>query len=161
MLELLSWLEGSALGQGLRASGVWTYGFLNLGHIAGIATLFGSVLLLDLRLLGCWRGVDLGTISRPTVPLAAAGFSLAVVSGFCMLSFNASEYHGNPFLLIKFPAIGLGLVNVLIVSRMRAWREKGERRLTQREQGGLAIAGGLSLVCWTTALGAGRMIGYW
>jgi hypothetical protein len=161
MLELLTWLEGSALGQGLRASGVWTYGFLNLGHIAGIATLFGSVLLLDLRLLGCWRGIDLGAISRPTVPLAAAGFSLAVVTGASMLSFNASEYHGNPFLLIKFPAIALGLVNVLVVSRMRVWREKDERELTQREQARLALAGGFSLGCWLTALGAGRMIGYW
>ena len=116
MLELLSWLEGSALGEGLRASGVWTYGFLNLGHIAGISTLFGSVLMLDLRLLGLWRSVPLAMMSRPTVPLAVIGFSLAAASGVCMLSVNATEYYGNPFLLIKFPAIGLGLLNVVVVS---------------------------------------------
>jgi hypothetical protein len=57
MLELLSWLEGSALGETLRASGVWTYGVLNLGHITGIATLFGAVLLLDLRLVGLWSDI--------------------------------------------------------------------------------------------------------
>ena len=122
MLELLSWLEASALGQTIRGSGVWTYGILNLVHIAGISTLFGSVLLLDLRLLGLWSGIPLGTIARPTVPVAIIGFSLAVVSGICMLSVNATEYYQNPFLLIKFPAIALGVINVIVVSRMRVWR---------------------------------------
>jgi len=161
MLELLSWLEGSALGEGLRASGVWTYGFLNLGHIAGISTLFGSVLMLDLRLLGLWRSVPLAMMSRPTVPLAVIGFSLAAASGVCMLSVNATEYYGNPFLLIKFPAIGLGLLNVVVVSFLPEWKERAERELSRLERKRLAIAGGVSLAAWATALGAGRMIGYW
>ncbi|HUF72305.1 MAG TPA: DUF2214 domain-containing protein [Gammaproteobacteria bacterium] len=145
----------------LRSAGVWTYAVFNLGHIAGIGTLFGSVLLLDLRLLGCWRGIGLATISRPSVPLAIAGFALAVATGVCMLTFNASEYYGNPFFLIKFPAIALGLVNVVVVSRMRAWRARAERELSAGETLQLAVAGGFSLACWATALGAGRMIGYW
>jgi hypothetical protein len=161
MTSLLSWLEGSALGELLRGSGVWTYGVINLAHIAGIATLFGSVLLLDLRLLGAWRSLPLATIARPTVPLAAIGFTLAAVAGVCMLSFNGSEYIGNPFLLIKFPAIGLALLNALVVSRLPAWRERASREPTERERWQLAAAGGISLVWWITALAAGRMIGYW
>lgn len=161
MLELLSWLEASALGQTIRGSGVWTYGILNLVHIAGISTLFGSVLLLDLRLLGLWSGIPLGTIAHPTVPVAVIGFSLAVVSGICMLSVNATEYYQNPFLLIKFPAIALGVINVIVVSRMRAWREKNTRKSTSADRARLATAGGCSLACWSVALAAGRMIGYW
>jgi hypothetical protein len=130
-------------------------------HIAGISTLFGAVLLLDLRLLGVWRAAPVALLARITVPLAVIGFVLAAVSGVCMLSFNASEYYGNPFLLIKFPAILLGLVNVALVSRLPAWREKGVRELTPREGVQLAIGGGTSLACWITALTAGRMIGYW
>lgn len=161
MLELLSWLEGSALGQTLRSLGVWTYGILNLGHITGVAMLFGSVLLLDLRLLGLWRAVPLGLMARPTVPLGVIGFVLAALCGFCMISFNASEYYGNPFLLIKFPAIALGLINAAVVTRLQAWRQKSERELTAHERGQLAVAGALSIAFWTTALAAGRMIGYW
>lgn len=161
MAAFLGWLEGSALGEALRASGVWTYGLLNLGHIAGIATLFGAVLLLDLRLLGVWRDLPLATLTRPAIPLAAAGFVVAVVAGFCMISFNAGEYIGNPFLLIKFPAIGLGLANAFVVSRLPAWRERATREPTAKERLQLAVAGGISLVCWTVALAAGRMIGYW
>ena len=161
MLEFLIWLEGSALGASLRSSGVWTYAFLNLGHIVGVSSLIGSVLILDLRLLGAWRRLRLGSVSTLTVPVAAGGFVIASISGFLMLSFNASEYYENPFLLVKFPAIALGLINVAVVSRLRPWRERAERELLSAERRQLAVAGGLSLVCWVTALAAGRMIGYY
>lgn len=161
MVEFLTWLEGSALGFAVRGAGVWSYGILNLGHILGIATLFGAVLVLDLRLLGCWRRISVAQIALPTAPLAAAGFGLAALTGVCMLSTNASEYIGNPFLLIKFPAIALGLLNVAVVSRLDVWRSLESREPTDREARQLKLAGGASLVCWLTAVSAGRMIGYW
>ena len=62
----MAWLEGSSLGHAMRNAGVWTYGLVNLAHILGISSLFGSVLVLDLRLLGAWRRVPLELIARPT-----------------------------------------------------------------------------------------------
>ncbi len=161
MVELLTWLEGSALGHAIRGSGVWTYGLLNLAHILGIATLFGSILVLDLRLLGLWRTVPLAALARPAVPVAAVGFCLAAASGLCMITTNASEYIGNPYLLIKFPAIGLGLLNVFALSRLPAWKEREVRDASSRERVQVAVLGGISLACWLTAISAGRMIGYW
>lgn len=161
MLELLSAVESSALGNALRSAGVWTYGVLNLGHVLGISLLIGSVVLLDLRLLGAWRTTPLAALARPTVPLAGIGLVIALATGICMVSVNASEYYGNPFLLLKFGAIALGLVNVAVVSRLPAWRAKGEREPTGPEATQLAVAGGVSLFAWLAALGCGRMIGYW
>lgn len=159
--EFLAWMESSALGVLMRESGVWTYGIVNLGHILGISTLFGSLLILDLHLLGLWRRVPLAALSRATVPVAQVGFVVAAITGISMLSTNGTEYIGNPFLLIKFPAIGLGLINVGVLSRLPAWRARDQRELTHAEHRHLAIAGGLSLACWLTAITAGRMIGYW
>lgn len=159
--EFLAWMESSALGVAMRESGVWTYGILNLGHILGISTLFGSLLILDLHLLGLWRRVPIAALSRATVPVAQVGFTVAAVSGICMVSTNGTEYIGNPFFMIKFPAIGLGLVNVWALSRLPAWRAREDRELTGTEHRQLAIAGGLSLACWLTAITSGRMIGYW
>lgn len=158
---MLAALEGSAFAEWLRSSGVWTYGLINLGHIAGIGMLFGSVLILDLKLLGVWRTLPLSDVARLTVPPGVVGFVLAAVCGFCMLCFNASEYVGNPFLLIKFPAIALALLNALWVSRMPGWQQKDSREATVSERRMLALAGGVSLTAWVTALAAGRMIGYW
>jgi len=160
--ELMAWLEGSALAQFLRGLGIWTYGLLNLGHIVGISTLFGAVVLLDLKLLGLWRSIPAASLIRPTVPLAATGFFLAATSGIMMLSFNTTDYHGNPFLYVKFPVIVVGLVNVAIVQRLAAWKRAAAGALPESgDRTVLAISGALSLVIWSTVLACGRMIGYW
>lgn len=162
MFELMAWIEASALSEFLRGLNIWTYGLINLVHILGISTLFGAVLLLDLRLLGMWRSIPVQILIRPTVPLAAIGFILAAASGTLMFSFNTTNYHGNPFLYIKLPVIVVALVNVAIIQRMAAWRrardgapaESGDQRV-------LAVGGALSLLTWTTVITCGRMIGYW
>src|ERR1051326_5265520 len=157
----MTWLQASALGHAMRESGVWTYGVVNLFHILAIASLFGSVLILDLRLLGIWRKVALPAITRPTVPVAAIGFTMAVLTGVCLLATKAIEYVGNPFLYIKFPAIGFGLLNVITLNCLPAWRQHRTRTLSSREKKTLAVFGGISLFCWLTAISAGRMIAYW
>lgn len=159
---LLAWLEDSVLGEGLRDSGVWTYAWLNLAHILGIGTLLGSVLVLDLRLLGAWRSIPVAVLARPTVPLAAVGFAVAVVSGAAMITVNAVGYAGNPFLYTKLPLIGLAVVNVLVTQRLAAWqRARAGDAPGPRDAGQLAVAGGLSLVLWLAVIACGRMIGYW
>lgn len=162
MYELMAWLEASAFADLLRNLGIWTYGIVNLIHILGIGTLLGSVLLLDLRLMGAWRSIPLPVIARPTVPLAATGFVLAVTSGIAMLSFNTTEYHGNPFLYIKLPTLVVALLNVGIIQRLPAWRRAvtGDA-LQQGDQRVLTMAGSTSLLLWLIVITCGRMIGYW
>ena len=161
MEPVLAWLEGSALGHAVRASGVWTYAILNLVHIFGIASLFGAVLALDLRLLGIWRSVPVDVLARPMIPIATTGFFLAALSGICMLAANATEYIGNPLLAVKFAAIGAGVLNVGAAGRLPAWRSRNVEPFSLASERQLAMAGGVSLVCWVTAITAGRMIGYW
>ncbi len=162
MLELMAWLEASALANLLRGLGIWTYGLLNLGHILGVSMLFGMVLLLDLRLLGLWQRIPLAAIIGPTVPLAAIGFGLAVITGIMMLSFNTTDYHGNPFLYLKLPMVVLGMINVVVFQRFGAWqRARDGQPAAVGDQGILRLAGGLSLAIWLTVVICGRMIGYW
>ena len=161
MLDLLSWAEASALGHFMRESGAWTYAIVNLAHILGIATLFGSVLVLDLRLLGFWPHVPLAAVCDAASPVAASGFGLAVITGAGLLSANATEYAGNPFLLVKFPAIALGFLNAVAIRQSAAWRARTSRELSPGEKRRLGWMAGTSLACWLTAITAGRMIGYW
>jgi hypothetical protein len=158
---LLAWLEGSVLGHAVRAAGVWMYATLNLLHILGIASLFGAVLALDLRLLGLWRAVPVEALARPVIPIATIGFLLAAASGICMLATNGTEYVGNPFLLVKFAAIAAGVVNVGALNLLPAWRMRTEGSLSVARERQLAMAAAVSLVCWVTAITAGRLIGYW
>ena len=162
MYELMAWLEASALSEFLRGLDIWTYGLINLVHILGISTLFGAVLLLDLRLMGLWRSIPVLSLIRPTVPLAAVGFILAAASGTLMLSFNTTNYHGNPFLYVKLPVIVVALVNIAIIQRLAVWqRASAGAQAEPGDQRVLAICGALSLLTWTTVITCGRMIGYW
>ncbi len=161
MTGLLAWLEASALGQAVREAGVWSYAVLNLFHILGVATLFGSVLMLDLKLLGAFRSVPLAMVVVPAMRLAASGFVLAVMAGICLLATNATEYAGNPFLLLKSGAIFVALGNALLLHRSSAWRSRDAGSFSREQQLRLRVGGGVSLLAWTTAIVAGRMLGYW
>jgi hypothetical protein len=161
MHDALAWLQSSALGMFMRGTGPWTYPVVNLIHVLGVATLFGAVLILDLRLLGVWRRAPLAPITTVAAPVAMAGFMLAAASGACLLAANALEYEDNPVLLVKFSAIGLGFVNAIVLRRTTAWQARTTRELSRSEARRLKLMGGVSLVSWLTAVGAGRMIGYW
>jgi hypothetical protein len=163
----LTWIESSALGHLIRESGPWTYPIVNLLHLLGIATLFGSIVVLDLAMIRAGRHpgksshTSLPVLAATAAPLASAGFVLAVMSGVGLLSSNASEYQGNPFFMIKFPVIAIAFANAVTIRRSAAWRGLGRRDLAPHEVRQLAWMGGVSLMCWTGAVAAGRMIGYW
>lgn len=161
MDAFLSWMESSTLGHFMRGSWAWTYALVNLAHILGIGALFGAILILDLRLVGAWRRTPLPSVTAPAAPIAAAGLVVAIGSGVCLLASNATEYAGNPFFAVKLPAIALGLVNAFALRRTRAWREHGQRALSETERRQLALLAIVSLASWTTAISAGRLIGYW
>jgi hypothetical protein len=162
----LTWTESSALGHFMRESGPWTYALVNLGHLLGVSALFGSILLLDLTLMrAAWTRqrsqASLPSLAHAAAPLAAAGFVVAAATGIGLLSSNATEYQGNPFFTIKFPAIALAVTNAVGIRRSAAWRAIGTRDLTPSETGRLGWLGAASLACWTVAITAGRLIGYW
>lgn len=123
-------------------------------HVFGIALLVGSIVLLDLRLLGAWRSVPVATLARPAVTVTVVGLVVAIASGVSLLVVQATEYVANPLLYIKFGAILVGLVNVAALRMAGDWTD--DRFAARR-----GVAGALSLLAWLTALTAGRMIAYW
>jgi hypothetical protein len=155
------WIEQSAFGEFMRSSSLWTYPVVNLLHVFGIAALFGAAMVMDLRLLGVWRRVPLRSITDTAVPVAACGLGLALATGAGLFATQATEYLGNPFLLIKFSAIAVGLANAAAVRALPAWQARGTRDLSPAEHRRLAIVGGVSLASWIAAITAGRMIAYW
>jgi len=162
MRELLLWIEATSLGHAMRESGPWTYAIVNLAHILAVSALFGSVLVLDLRLLGLWaRRLHIADLSAAVMPVAMIAFVMAAATGAALLATKATAYVDNPFLLIKFPAIVVGVINAGALTFTPAWQELRLRALTPHEQRQLAVFGGISLTAWLTAITCGRMIGYW
>jgi hypothetical protein len=90
-----------------------------------------------------------------------SGFLVAATTGLGLLASKATDYVGNPFLVIKFAAIGVGIVNVAVLNLSPAWQVRAVREPSGKEARQLAVLGAISLTCWLTALTAGRMIAYW
>ena len=133
------------------------YPLVNAAHILALALLFGAIAVLDLRLLGLFRGSPLDAIARPATRVAASGFGLAAVTGFLLFSTRPLTYAENPAFLLKLGLIGLGLLNVALLHANPKWR--------------LALAGGAvgtslqasaagSLLVWAAVVLAGRWIGF-
>jgi hypothetical protein len=159
--DFMTWLEMSALGVAMRETGVWTYALVNLAHIFGISLLFGAIVVLDLRLLGVWSKIPLDLMARPTTIVAGTGFAVAIVSGPALLATKATEYVGNPFLPIKLVAIVLGIINIIILHNLPAWKERANPQMGAAKQRQLAFAGSASLACWIVVISAARMIAYY
>ena len=60
-------IEMSALGVAMRQS-LWLYPIVEIVHLAGIALLFGSIAILDLRLLGLSRAIPVVYDAARPVP---------------------------------------------------------------------------------------------
>lgn len=151
MDALLAALEGSSLASALRFSR-WGYAAVNTAHVLGLATLFGSILALDLRLLGLWRATDPGALLHVLPRVAAAGLALAIVTGFLLFSVRAPEYAALDVFRLKMVFVFAGTTIALYA----AWRGGLAHATPSRR----AAFGAASLAAWSAALVSGRMIAF-
>src|SRR5262245_38357933 len=100
----------------LRESWV-AYVFVNAAHILGIGLLLGSILPLDLRLLGLFRSVPLPAIGRFLLWTARAGFLLALPMGLWLFSVKPDEYAENAAFQCKLLLLLLALMNIVFQHR--------------------------------------------
>ena len=152
-------LEATPLATVLRGS-VWVYPLVNAAHILGVALLVGSIVPLDLRLLGVWRSVPLTPLWGVLTRTAGAGLILAVIFGALLFITRASEYTASNLFISKMAVVALGTANALAL-RVLPQTQVSEITSTKgKPPACLRLAGGISLVTWLTALTLGRLIGY-
>ena len=153
MEALFAALEGTALAQTLRNSR-WGYAGVNAAHIFAIALLIGSVIPLNLRLLGIWRGIPREAVVQVLAPVAGSGLALALLTGPLLFSIRAREYSDVGFLQLKLIFIAVGVLSTLALLRSHGFLLKDAPRTRLV---GHAI---LSMVCWLGALVCGRLIAF-
>lgn len=156
MTELWAALSALPPAEWLQRSGT-AYLLVNAAHIIALALLVGSIIALDLRLLGLFRSVSIAEIGPFLSRIAACGLVLAILTGAWLFSVNAATYATNTALQIKLGLIGLGVINALWLHRKDVWQRaiKGDEN-----SAALTIHAGASLVIWLSAVVAGRWIGF-
>lgn len=155
---ILHWLQDGAIGRAMRES-LWLFPAVEIVHILGFALLIGTIVALDLRILGWGKTLlPVGKLGALTLPLSIAGFTLALPSGLLLLTTEAAHVGVNPAFLAKMGLIFLAGLNALLLHRgawrsVAAWPADAPPSAAKRA----AIA---SLTLWLGVLIAGRMIAY-
>ena len=92
----------------------WAYPALEVGHIIGIAVLFGGLLVFELRALGLGRELPAPLLARLTLRPALFGFGLCAVTGLTMFASQPDELLVNPAFRIKLLLIFLAGANAAL-----------------------------------------------
>lgn len=159
---VLGALEGSGLGQAMR-QWLWLYPAVETVHIVGIGLLFGSIAILDLRLLGLSRSIPVRTLARHVLPWTAASFVLIVPSGFLMFSAHASDFIQSPVFALKMSLIlaaGLNaaLFHAIVFPSVEVWDSDEMRKLAPPPSARVSAA--VSLAIWISVIACGRLLAY-
>lgn len=158
MLETaLTALGASPLARALAASR-YLYPLVNAAHIMALATLFGSIVALDLRLLGAFAQVPVRPLARLLPRVAAGGLTLAILTGFLLFTVQPLDYAGNIAFRTKLSLVAIGTAHALYVHGTGAWRAL--LRDGAAPGPGLRISAAASLLLWSGAILAGRLIAF-
>jgi len=149
-------LQESPLGHAMRLSPM-LYPAVEILHILGFVVLVGSIIALDLRLLGIGRSMAIPSLAGLLLPLSRFGFLLAISMGFLLFTADAAHVVRNPAFQAKLLLIVLALVNVA-AAHLGAWRQI-DRWSTDAPRG-VRMTALLSLLLWLGVVCCGRLIAY-
>ena len=156
---ILQWLEASALATRIRDS-LYLFPFLESIHVIGLALVFGTIAIIDLRLLGT------ASTERPFKRMASdilkwtwIAFGLTAVTGSLMFITNAGVYYHNFYFRAKMALLVLAAVNMLSFELTLGRSVHRWDRATAAPPAGRAVAV-LSLIIWISVIFAGRLIGF-
>ena len=129
----------------------YAYPALEVVHIAGIALLFGNLVLLELRVWGLNAAVPLEALGKATLTLAVVGFCLAGVSGLTLFASNPVELLTNRSFTLK-----MGLLMLLGINAGVFHARGGLARLDTWARAQTVLSLGL----WLAVIICGRWIAY-
>jgi uncharacterized membrane protein len=125
-------------------------------HFFGFSLIFGTALVVSLRVLGFWKSVSFAAVHR-LLPLGVLGVVMNVFSGMLILLADSSRYLNAPTFAPKIALIVIGAAAVLYFSLSeRLWKVSAG----EDAPAGAKWVAALVLISWTGVIMGGRLISY-
>ncbi len=151
-------LERSDVGRIMRES-LWAYPAVETLHIIGLATLYGTILVVDLRLLGLSRGVSAARLARHALPWTVGAFVLQMCTGLLMFTAHAEDFISNDVFILKMGLILTAGANAALL-HTGAFRTVAAWDTGVMPPASVRFAAALSIVLWTCVIACGRLLAY-
>jgi hypothetical protein len=154
LLPFFQWCESSALGEAVRTS-LWLFPAIEAVHLLGLCLLGGSLLVLDLRMLG-WglRLQPIATLARDTRPWLLASVVVMIATGIPLFLSEAIKCYYNQAFWVKITTLPIALLFTFTLRQ----RVAQDVELDTSPRSRLVAAASLAL--WFTVAAAGRWIGF-
>lgn len=152
-------IQYSPLGISIAES-LWAFPTLETIHVIALVTVFGTILIMDLRLLGvASKNYPVTAMSNDTLKWTWAGFILAAITGTLLYASKASSYMINPFfmgkmLLLAIAGLNMAYFHAVTWKTVKNWDESPVVPTSAK------VAGITSLLFWITIVFFGRAIGF-
>ncbi len=154
LLPFFEWCETVWLGRVVVGS-LWLFPVIEAVHLLALSVLGGTVLLVDLRLLGLGltnRRVD--ELWRDARPWMIGALAMLICTGVPLFLSEALKCYYNDAFWVKMTTLPFA---ILFAFTIRARVIRASVRNTARRQ---AMVGALSIALWLTVAAAGRWIGF-
>ncbi len=154
LLSFFEWCDATALGAGVRNS-MWLFPAIEAIHLLGLCVLGGSLLVVDLRLLGV--GLKRQTISELADQAGrwlAGAIVVMAVTGILLFLSEAVKCYYNQSFWVKMTTLPIALVFTFTI-RARVTRTGGPDTSVRTR-----LVGATSIALWFIVAAAGRWIGF-
>jgi hypothetical protein len=155
LLPLFQWCEASAVGNAIRTS-TWAFAVIESIHLLGLAAIGGSVLLVDLRLLGVGlRKQTVRDVAIDVDPWLVGSLAVMLTTGAALFMSEAIKcYYSTPF-RVKMLSLALAILFTFTVRRKVAMADAGRARPVRQR-----VVALVSLALWLAVGASGRWIGF-
>jgi hypothetical protein len=155
LLDFCRWIQNSSPLVAMRSS-PWLFPMIATVHLFGLAMIGGSVLVVDLRLLGFGlRRQPVSRLARDAEPWLVRGLLLSVPTGVLLFMCFATKYYYLTFFWVKMASLIVVLLFTFSVRRRVTMSDETPMRPVWNK----AVAV-VSLALWTTVAIGGRLIGF-
>ncbi len=162
MLEQLNqWLSIQAVASFVNEYG-WVWPVCEMLHYVGMSLLLGLIGLLDLRILGLFKGIPVKAFDR-FVPIGIAAFVINLITGFVFIAGTPDGpnfYLTNLSFQLKMGCILLALINLVVFYYSGLHTRAAATPVGGDTPVGAKVAAVLSLLLWVLVIFFGRLLMY-
>ena len=151
-------IEASSVARWMREA-LWAYPAVEAIHILALGLVVGSIVIVDLRLLGLSRDVSISRLSRHALPWTVGAFIVAMFTGLLMFTAHAEDFLTNRVFAVKMGLILLAGVNAGML-HAGPWRTIAQWDTGATPPARVRFSAALSIATWISVVACGRLLAY-